>query len=509
MDLVNAVRPSIIKVIGVGGGGCNAVNYMQKHGISGVDFLVCNTDTQSLEASPVMNKIQLGRNQTDGLGVGNSPERGKSAAEESLEDIKTIFDKNTKMVFVTAGMGGGTGTGAAPVIASAASEMGVLTVGIVTIPFSFEGRKRKLQAENGINELKQHVDSLLIICNDKLRELHGNLKMSEAFSKADDVLLTAAKGIAEIITVTGYVNVDFEDVKTVMKNSGVAIMGIGTAEGENRAIKAAEMALSSPLLNDNNIKKANNVLLYIISGSDEIKLDELTEITDFIQDEAGPDAGIIWGNGTDENLGKKISVILVAAGFESSANIESSRINKKTKTIHQLDGTSKKEEKPYDVFSLNVNKESEQKSIALKTDNTKKNDDTHKVKYKLFEDELPQTENKNQSDTETTNSSKDNNEEFILFLKKDEEKNNEESKINDISVKTQNERILKLREMSIKFKSKEGLNELESTPAYARKGIEISSSSPSEETEVSNSSLSDSDSPQIKPNNSFLHDNVD
>ena len=314
------LRSSIIKVVGVGGGGCNAVNHMHSQGIQGVDFVVCNADTQSLEASPVMNKIQLGAGLTDGLGAGNDPIAGKNAALESIDDIKEMFENNTKMIFITAGMGGGTGTGAAPVIAQVAREMGILTVGIVTIPFSFEGRKRKIQAQEGIAELKEHVDSLIIICNDKLREIFGNLKLSDAFARADNVLTTAAKGIAEIITVTGYVNVDFEDVKTVMKESGVAIMGTGISEGENRALKASEMALNSPLLNDNNIKGAKNILLYISSGSDEIAMDELAEITDYIQDAAGVETNIIWGNSLDESLGNKISVILVAAGFDSSEN---------------------------------------------------------------------------------------------------------------------------------------------------------------------------------------------
>ena len=244
-------QSSIIKVIGVGGGGSNAVNHMYNMGIKGVDFLICNTDNQSLDLSPVPNKIQLGKSLTEGRGAGAKPEIGLKSALESIEEVRELLSKNTKMVFITAGMGGGTGTGAAPVIAKLAKEMGILTVGIVTVPFAFEGRRRREQAETGINELKKHVDTLLIISNDKLREIYSNMSLTNAFGKADDVLTTAAKGISEIITVTGYINVDFEDVKTVMTNGGAAIMGSAYAEGENRALKAIEGALNSPLLNDN------------------------------------------------------------------------------------------------------------------------------------------------------------------------------------------------------------------------------------------------------------------
>jgi len=306
---------SIIKVIGVGGGGSNAVNHMYKQGIRGVDFVVCNTDQQALDMSPVPKKIALGSSLTEGRGAGAQAEVGRNAAIENLDDIKEILGTDTKMVFITAGMGGGTGTGAAPVIAEAARELGILTVGIVTIPFGFEGKKRKLQAAIGLEELKKHVDTVLIISNDKLREMYGNLKLSEAFGQADDVLSIAAKGIAEIITVEGYVNVDFEDVRTVMTKSGVAIMGSATTSGEDRAIKAVEQALASPLLNDNNIFGASNILLYISSGKDEVTMDEVAEITDYIQEEAGMDADVIWGNGTDEDLGDKLTLTIIATGF--------------------------------------------------------------------------------------------------------------------------------------------------------------------------------------------------
>jgi cell division protein FtsZ len=308
---------SIIKVIGVGGGGSNAVNHMYRQGIKGVDFVVCNTDQQALDISPVPVKIQLGSSLTEGRGAGSLPEVGMNAAIENLDEIKEILEKNTKMVFVTAGMGGGTGTGAAPVIAKLAKEMGILTVGIVTVPFVFEGRKRRSQAEEGIERMRNSVDTLLIINNDKLREMFGNLTLGNAFSQADDVLTTAAKGIAEVISVTGAINVDFNDVNTVMRDSGVAIMGSAEAEGDNRATIAVEKALASPLLNDNQIQGAKYVLLNITYGAKEVLMDEIADITDYIQDEAGSTADVIWGHGYDESLGDRISVTLIATGFKS------------------------------------------------------------------------------------------------------------------------------------------------------------------------------------------------
>lgn len=311
-------QSSIIKVFGIGGGGSNAVNHMYKQGIKGVDFVICNTDNQALDISPVPLKIQLGSSLTNGRGAGSIPEVGKNAAIEDIEQIREILSKNTKMVFITAGMGGGTGTGAAPVIAQVAKEMGILTVGIVTMPFLFEGRKRKLQASEGIETMRQCVDTLLVINNDKLREMFGNLSLRDAFEQADNVLTTAAKGIAEVITVTGAINVDFEDVSTVMKDSGVAIMGSATAAGEDRAEKAVAHALASPLLNDNNIDGANYVLLNITYGEQEIMMDEIADITDYIQAEAGNSADVIWGHGYDETLGDSICVTVIATGFSST-----------------------------------------------------------------------------------------------------------------------------------------------------------------------------------------------
>lgn len=309
---------SIIKVIGVGGGGSNAVNHMYKQGIVGVDFIVCNTDKQSLDISPVPYKIQLGPSLTEGRGAGAIPEIGKNAAVENIDEIKELLSNNTKMVFVTAGMGGGTGTGAAPVISQVAKEMGILTVGIVTVPFNFEGRKRRQQAEEGLESMRRNVDTLLVINNERLREITGNLSVSNAFAQADDVLSVAAKGIAEVISVTGAINVDFNDVNTVMKDSGVAIMGSATTEGEDRAITAVTQALSSPLLNDNDINGANYVLLNITYGDIEVTMDEITDITDYIQEEAGSSADVIWGHGYDPTLGDKLCVTLIATGFKSS-----------------------------------------------------------------------------------------------------------------------------------------------------------------------------------------------
>src|SRR3990172_4365583 len=290
-------RSSIIKVIGVGGGGSNAVDHMYQQGIKGVDFVVCNTDAQVLETCSVPNKIQLGSSLTQGLGAGENPEIGKNAALETIEQIKEILEKNTSMVFITAGLGGGTGTGGAPVIAAIARDLGILTIGIVTIPFSFEGPKRKLQAEEGLEMMRKNVDALLVICNDKLREMYGNLSFTNAFAQADNVLTIAAKGIAEVITVARKINVDFNDAKTVLKNSGVAIMGTASEEGENRAIKAVEKALASPLLNDNNIKGAKAVLLDIssVTCDMEITMDEISEINNYVQEAAGSAANIIMG----------------------------------------------------------------------------------------------------------------------------------------------------------------------------------------------------------------------
>ncbi len=324
---------SIIKVIGVGGGGGNAVNHMFRLGIRDVDFVVCNTDSQALGNSPVPSKVHLGASLTEGRGAGNKPETGRQAATENIDDVKKALEPNTKMVFITAGMGGGTGTGGAPVIAKLCRELGYLTIGIVTIPFRNEGKRRINQAIEGIQEMEQYVDSLLVINNERIREMYGDFAISQAFAKADDVLATAAKGIAEIITVPGYINVDFADVETVMRDSGVAIMGTGLATGENRALNAVGQALNSPLLNNNNIKGARNILLNVTSGNIEVTMDEIGAITDFIQTKAGFEADLIWGNGMDDSLGEQISVTVIATGFSTSSipEILSSKKNEKQK----------------------------------------------------------------------------------------------------------------------------------------------------------------------------------
>ena len=328
-------QSNVIKVIGVGGGGSNAINHMFNQGIKGVDFVICNTDSQALNSSGVPNKIQLGVNLTEGLGAGANPEIGEKAAIESLDEIKAMLNSNTKMVFITAGMGGGTGTGAAPIIAKMAMELDILTVGIVTTPFQFEGKIRNSQAHSGIEKFRNVVDSLVVINNNKLREVYGNLGFKAGFSKADEVLSTAARGIAEVITHHYTQNIDLRDAKTVLSNSGTAIMGASTAVGENRAKKAITNALDSPLLNDNKISGAKNVLLLIVSGSQEITIDEIGEINDHIQAEAGHVANIIMGVGEDEALGESISVTIIATGFDVNQQNNINNIEP-IKVVHAL-----------------------------------------------------------------------------------------------------------------------------------------------------------------------------
>lgn len=312
---LNEKTPTIIKVIGVGGGGGNAVEYMYDKGICDVDFVICNTDYQALRNSPIPCKVQLGKELTSGHGAGNNPLMGEKSAQESLADIEALLKKDTKMAFITAAMGGGTGTGAAPVIAKLSKDMGILTVGIVSVPARFEGPKRLDQARDGLRKLKDHVDCLIVIDNEKIKSIYGSQTISAAFAKANDVLNIAAKGIAEIITLPGYINVDFADVKTVMTDSGVAIMGAAQASGEDRAIRAITEALESPLLNNNDILGAKDILLNITSGTDEITMDEMSQITSHIIRKVGNNAAVIWGVGTDLNLGDAISVTIIATGF--------------------------------------------------------------------------------------------------------------------------------------------------------------------------------------------------
>ena len=363
-DLMNFDLPTgeapIIKVFGVGGGGGNAVNHMHKLGIKDVEFVIGNTDSQALAKSPIPIKIQLGNSLTQGRGAGNKPEVGMESANEALETIVDVLSTNTKMVFITAGMGGGTGTGAAPVIAKAAQDLGVLTVGIVTLPFRFEGPKRFNNALEGIKEMQNYVDSLLVINNERIREIYGNLQLSESFAKADDVLAIAAKGIAEIITVHGYINVDFADVETVMRGSGVALMGSGKASGPDRARIAVEMALNSPLLNNCNIQGAKNILYNIQSGQSEITMDELGLIGDYIQNAAGNGADVIWGNGIDPNLTDEISITIIATGFTSSVIPELMNMTPPQVTKVPLPDEKPNEEKPeYVVLNMDDDFESE------------------------------------------------------------------------------------------------------------------------------------------------------
>ncbi len=364
-------KSNVMKVMGVGGGGSNAVNHMFQQGITGVDFVVCNTDSQALDKSPVPNKIQLGVNLTEGLGAGANPEIGKLAAVETHEELRELLETQTKMLFITAGMGGGTGTGAAPIIAEFAKELGILTVGIVTIPFDFEGKTRQLQAQKGLKKLKKTVDSLIIINNNKLRQVYGNLGFKEGFSKADEVLATAAKGIAQVITHHYTQNIDLKDAKTVLANSGTAIMGSATSSGSNRANDAIIKALDSPLLNDNKIDGSKNVLLLIVSGTDEITIDEIGEINEYVQKETGNSANIIMGVGEDKELGNNISVTVIATGFAEDQ--QNDLVNSETKkVIYSLDDNQKVEKTLIDEDKIS-NGEIEEITYKSKDDLSKDN----------------------------------------------------------------------------------------------------------------------------------------
>lgn len=514
-------QSSIIKVIGVGGGGSNAITHMFNQGIKGVDFIVCNTDAQAMEMSSIPTKIQLGET---GLGAGSIPSVGRQAAIENIEDIRSLLEKNTKMLFITAGMGGGTGTGAAPVIASVAKELGILTVGIVTIPFSFEGRKRLLQAEQGINELRSQVDTLLVVSNDKLRELHGDLKLSQAFHQADNILSTAAKGIAEIVTVTGYINVDFEDVRTVMENSGKAIMGSAMAEGEDRALKAVKSAMESPLLDDNDISGASNILLYIASGKEEISMDEVTEITDFIQNASGQNAEIIWGNGTDDDLGDKISVTIVATGFDSKSKKQTEF--EQNKTVYTLDQTMPKESKANDP-KIEKKEEIQIKAKEEIEENAMEEVETPNVEAKdkrtiVFDFNSPEKEKTDKSISskkiqlnEPTLMKRSNKmpESATFSLINPPSKVENPVKTSDFSEieERSQDRIKKLRDLSVNLKSPRELERMEKQPAYLRKKVELKDPDPSSESLISKYSLTENEDQNttLRLNNSFLHENVD
>jgi len=506
--------PNIIKVLGVGGGGGNAVNYMFKQGIKGVDFVVCNTDAQALHNSPVPIKVKLGNRK---LGAGSKPEVGRQAAIDSVEDIKKALSGETEMLFITAGMGGGTGTGAAPVIANAAKEMGILTVGIVTIPFEWEGQKRLTLAKAGIEELKSYVDTLIVISNNKLREVYGNLSLTQAFAKADDILKTAAKGIAELITVPGYVNVDFEDVKTVMteNESGKAIMSSAQAEGEDRSIKAVQEVLSSPLLDDNDIAGASDILLHIITGEQELMMDEVEEITTYIQSEAGNSANLIWGNGTDSSLDGALCVTIIATGFDKKKRNKEEHKDKIQ--VGQVGDTTepnfkKKEEVVKDepktdsimeptLIVKDTVKAEEEISNAAPIQNASESSEKKKI-YELFEDN-PFQNLKNKTEKPLPADLTPDTEPSI------KENKDVDQKLNSGENKLSEDRKRKLRDMS--SLNSATMLELEKVPAYERHNVEIDHTTPSTDENISRYTLGsdDKNSPVINKGNSFLHDNVD
>ncbi len=533
---------SIIKVIGVGGGGSNAVNYMYEQGIKGVDFIVCNTDAQAIDKSPVPFKVQLGSTLTEGRGAGSIPEVGRNAAIESLEEIRELLSTNTNMVFITAGMGGGTGTGAAPVIAKIAKDMGILTVGIVTVPFMFEGRKRSVQADLGLKEMRESVDTLLIIRNDKLRELYGNLTLKQAFSHADEVLCTAAKGIAEVITLIGTVNVDMNDVKTVMKDSGVAIMGSGRASGEGRAKRSIQAALESPLLNDNDINGANFVLLNITFGQEELLMDEISEITDYIQEQAGMGAEVIWGYGQDETLGDDICATVIATGFAAKTvdHVLPAVAQEPTKLWLETEGAKEivaKVEKPTTepvAAVLNELREEEPFLKSVEKPLLFEFDVTNNISTEdLVSEELPPLSSMKLNLEEVVESHQEPavymnlSDELDAAVSKQQETNvptatlshKEEPVMSDRPARTElmarnKEREMRIREFTIKLKTPSGLNELESEPAYARRKVSLDTPQHSSESNVSRYSLSDSvdENGQKKfglRENPFLNDQVD
>lgn len=431
-------KSSIIKVIGVGGGGGNAVSHMYSEGIQGVDFFICNTDAQALEKSPIINKVQIGSSLTEGRGAGSNPEIGRKAAEESIQDIMESLGVNTQMVFVTAGMGGGTGTGAAPVIAKAARDRGILTVGIVTTPFMFEGNKRCTAAFHGIEEIRDSVDSLLVVSNDRIKEIYGNLPISKAFGYADNILATAAKGIAEIITIAGSINVDFEDVKTAMTDSGVSIMGMGTSEGDDRAMRAVSQALNSPLLDDNKIQGASDLLVNISYGDEEATMDEYATINEYLQAETGSDANLKCGLCYDENLGRSLSVTVIATGFDRAKNRYNAMI--------------KDSEVEFDLGDVNVHENMTAEELDAKKQIT------------IF-DSLASSSN--EKDKRVT--------------------------------------------PAIDQPNQDGIDKMENIPAYKRRNVTLNEVNHSSEIEISRTSLVDEpeSKPELKTNNSFLHDNVD
>ena len=576
-------QSSIIKVIGIGGGGSNAVNHMFEQGIIGVNFVIGNTDSQALDTSHVPNKIQLGPKLTQGLGAGSNPECGMQATEESIEEIREILSKNTKMVFVTAGMGGGTGTGGAPVIARIAREMGILTVGIVTTPFSFEGKRKYNQALQGIERLKEQVDTILVISNDKIREMYGNARQSDAFNHANNILTMAAKSISEIITVPGYINVDFADVKYVMTSGGAAIMGSASAEGERRALKAVQGALNSPLLNDNDIRGAKKILVNISSGAEEqVTIDEITEINEYIQ-EVAKDTDIIFGTCDDPTMGSKVSVTIIATGFEATykpafltpvnkivrdlneevkekptvsvpemkhpmiketaqlnlISLDDEPVVKKTAmeipvmvsapvVTEEKTTVNIEEEEPYTLFSMMEGKSEDAPSenvVVFEFETTEVEPEMmHEelAQEVVIEEVIVQEEFVPEVKEEIVETAapeivaavgeEKEEESFVVFNVKSYENNAVETVSQESQDRVLNDRKRILSQLSYRSLNKGNMNELETTPAYLRKGVEVQNTMHSNSTDLSRYTISEdtvNQRPEVKKNNSFLHDNVD
>ncbi len=457
-------KSSIIKVIGVGGGGCNAVNYMYSQGITDVDFVVCNTDNQALDSSDVPVKIRLG---STGLGAGAQPEVGRQLAIESKEQLVDAIQANTKMLFITAGMGGGTGTGAAPVIAQLAKEHGILTVAIVTTPFKWEGKKRENQAKDGIARLRENVDTMIVVANQKLKESYGTLGIKESFAMADKVLATAAKSISEMITKSGYVNVDFQDVRTVLSNSGTSLVGYGIAEGENRAKDAVDAALDSPLLNDGDIKGASNILLNIVSGSEQITTDELDELAEYVQEFAGGNADIIFGQSFDDSLGNQLAVTIIATGFPSTS------VQPEKKVIN-LDDAKPNNDSETDEISINAN-------------------NSERIIRTLYDEDSRH----NSADTEVLG----NIEPYAGY--NDGPLGSEEMN------KKSEERYKNIRSFSLDLSSSEQVERMEKEPAYMRKEVEFAEVPSSAEPIMSSSSVNCNTYVLRRNNNRFLNPNVD
>ncbi len=551
-------QSSVIKVIGIGGGGGNAINYMYENGIEGVDFAICNTDTQALEASPIPVKIQLGENLTSGLGAGSNPEVGMQAAVESIDRINELLDSNTNMLFITAGMGGGTGTGAAPVIAKAANEKGILTVGVVTMPFETEGGRRHDHAKSGLEELRKHVDTLLVINNQKLLEVHGDLTLSKAFSKANEVLNIATKGIAEVITQHLTVNIDLSDARLVLQKSGTAIMGQAQAEGENRAVEAVKNALDSPLLNDNDIFGSKHVLLKIVTGDseeDEISMNELKLITDTIQKQAGNNVNIINGVGTDPELGSKLSVTVIATGFEAKEEQKevvvgigedetldtiSSNSKLKDETIENLTEDFSQQsmfdfEDNMDVSFSEIedtvaNTEEDENNLIEPAVSDSVEEETTEMKEEervilSLDDETVQTNEVEEEvildlDSEKEEIKEEDNQEEVSFHFNMEETEKAPLMRERVSINSQDlpeneitsrKREEKLKNISNILRTPSGLTNLIDEPAFKRNGIDLEDTPHSSDSEISSQTLSlgDDNVVQLKQNNSFLHDNVD